>query len=201
MSKIKIPHFNDNYYEVCSAVSAIISIQNAIKQNHDSIINNIVKNEVYDDDPEVNTSINNQIRFYTEDSVIRNSSNAYILLACSGFEKAMRLLYSDGLEKKPKGEGYGDYFKRISIVEGISTDTVNALNDIFIFRHWISHRNGRIQLQTVSKEEKIALERAGENIEMDNRYIIIKHDYVDNMVKIVDAFLKKIAIIMYERKS
>lgn len=47
----------------------------------------VVKDEVYDDDPEVNASMESQMLYYTEENVIRESSYSYVLLACSAIEK------------------------------------------------------------------------------------------------------------------
>jgi len=198
MARIHVPHLGDNYFEVSSTLSAIISIQNVINEKQESIVADVVKDEVYDDDPEVNASMESQMLYYTEENVIRESSYSYVLLACSAIEKTIKLLNTDGLEKKTRNEGYGDYFRRTNIVPSMSIDTVNFLNDIFTLRHWIAHRNGKINIQKISEEERKLLERAGKNIETDNHYITIKHEYVDKMVKGIDAFLKQVAKAKYE---
>jgi len=137
--------------------------------------------------------------FYTEDTVTRATSNSYILLVCSGIEEAVHLLNTDGLEQKIEKEGYGDYFKRIKIVPTMSQEMVDILNDVFILRHWIIHRNGSIRVQTTSESEKNVLDRAGDDIEMDLRHIIIRNAYVDRMAKMIDDFLKNVAKAKYEK--
>lgn len=61
MAMIHVPHLGDNYFEVSSTLSAIISIQNVINEKQESIVADVVKDEVYDDDPEVNASMESQI--------------------------------------------------------------------------------------------------------------------------------------------
>ena len=160
MSRIKIPHFSDNYFEICSSLSAIISIHEVINAKQNDIVDSITRDEVYDDDPEVNASISFGMQTYTEKNVARLSVYSYILLVCSGIEKALRLLQKDGVDKKNKNEDYGEYFKRLGLVPEITEEEINQINDIFILRHWISHRNGRINLQKVSEKEKWCISKS-----------------------------------------
>jgi len=198
MAKVRIPHLRDNYFAVSSAISSFIAIQDTIHNIQSDIVTRLVSTDVYDDDPEINNSIRNQLQFYMEDTVARASSNAYILLVCSGVEEAVRFLIADGIEQKTKKEKYGDYFKRVNIVPTMSHEFVIAFNDIFTLRHWIVHRNGSTRIQRLSIDENEAMARAGDNIEMDFRHIIIKHEYVNKMALKIDSFLKQVAKIKYE---
>lgn len=198
MAIIKIRHFSDNYFEVCSAVSAIISIHNVIHSMNEEIVSDLMKDEIFDDDPEVNASMYLQILSHNKANVTRASSYSYILLACSGIEKALKLLQTDGLASKFKNEGYGDYIKRLNIVPEMIKSVVDSLNDLFTLRHWISHRNGRTELQKLSSNEENVLKRAGKAIFIDDTYIIIEHNYIDSIVKSIDLFIQKVAKAKYE---
>jgi hypothetical protein len=198
MAKVRIPHLRDNYFAVSSAISSFIAIQDTIHKIQSDVVARLVSTDVYDDDPEINSSIRNQLQFYMEDEVARAGSNAYILLVCSGVEEAVQFLIADGIEQKTKKEKYGDYFKRLDIVPTMSNELVIALNDIFTLRHWIVHRNGSIRIQRLSIDENEALARADDNIEIDLRHIIIKHEYVNEMALKIDAFFKQVAKTKYE---
>jgi len=198
MAIIKIPHFNDNYYEICSALSVIISINNKIRSMTESVVADLMKDEIFDDDPEVNASLYEQVLSYNRENVEKANIYSYILLACSSIEKTCHLLQSDGLPPKRKNEGYGDYFKRVKVPQAMSDTIVGNLNDLFALRHWIAHRNGRTELQDLSKAEKNAIKRANGAISIDNTYIIISHEYIDNIIKTVDLFMKQVAKLKYE---
>jgi hypothetical protein len=199
MAMLRIPHLSDNYFEVCSSLSAIIGINDVIHAKQIEIVEAITRNEVYDEDPEVNASISSGMITYTENNVARLSVYSYILLICAGIEKAVRLLQKDGLDKKSKNEDYGEYFKRLGLVPEIADEEINQANDIFILRHWISHRSGRINLQNVSEKEKDVLERAGDNVTKGNEYIIIGYEYVKKIAKSIEEILKRIAKKRYEQ--
>ena len=198
MPPIRIPHFSDNYFEICSSLSAIISIHEVINAKQNDIVDSITRDEVYDDDPEVNASISFSMQRYTEKNVSRLSVYSYILLVCSGMEKAIRLLQKDGVDKKNKNEDYGEYFKRSGLVPEITEVEISRINDLLILRHWISHRNGRVNLQKVSDKEKAVLERAGDNIRKEDEYILVSYDYVNSTAKVIDDILKRIAKRKYE---
>lgn len=70
MAIIKIPHFNDNYYEICSALSVIISINNKIRSMTESVVADLMKDEIFDDDPEVNASLYEQVLSYNRENVL-----------------------------------------------------------------------------------------------------------------------------------
>ena len=198
MAQIKLRHFNDNYYEVNSALSAIISISNVIHSMNESIVADLMKHDTFDDDPEVNASMYSQMISYHTEGVSRASSYSYILLACSSIEKAIKLLLDDGLVKKFKTEGYGDYIKRLNLIPDMTDLEVSNFNDLFTLRHWISHRNGKTDLQKLSPNEESVLMRAGESISMDDEYMIIDHNYIDEMVKSGDQFFQRVAKVKYE---
>ncbi len=198
MPAIQISHLADNYYEVCSSLSAIISIHDIIYAKQIEIVEAITKDEVYDDDPEVNASISSGIISYTKDNVARLSVYSFILLVCSGVEKAVRLLQKDGVDKKNSSEDYGEYIKRLGLIPEITDQEKSQITDMFILRHWISHRNGRINLQKVSEKEHGVIERAGANIYEDDEYIVIKYEYVNKIAKNIENILKRMAKSKYE---
>lgn len=199
-NEIHIPHFTDNYHEMCSAVSTIITVHDKIKTNEITIAHEILSTEVFADDPEVNESIKSYSQNNIEESVSRMITYASILLACAGIEKVIRLIIQDTRLEKKKKECHADYLLRISENKiHLDKSIRESINDLFILRNWIAHRSGRIKIQKQSKEESCLLRKYPDSIIINDLYIDIEYGLVKKIMGRIDSFLKQLANELYKQ--
>ena len=194
MTIVKIPHFNDNYYEVAESLTAVQTVMSAAYDGLASSLEDSFKDSIEAEFSEDNMSYSLQLLgHYQEEVGPQFLGYCYLLMITATVEKNNKLLAADGFPKKKKRVLVLECRPLGLLLDDKYNDLDSVLDDLFELRNHIAHSFGRGAAEAnVEKVRSIAQRRAAVTFTYDKE-LNIGEAFLDESAQLLRDAYREVA--------